>query len=225
MIPPPLTSRALTRSEAQYSAHAATSSVRGSRSLKLSCPQRRMVAYQGGGAAAGARNRRPGAAAAAAAEHARNSRRSMTERPMMCVVTARAGRDAAGTSAPCSWCPSLPPCGTARACSRSPTAPCPSSQRWDRQSGRPSTWYSTRPVERELIELSERGLGRVRAGHEPDDGAREPQHGSPDGAVRRRGDGIQAAADPLVLGGIDRLVGLDVGVPLAVAVGVEDQRS
>src|SRR2546425_5971745 len=46
MIPPPLTSSAFTRSEAQYSAHAPTSSVRGSRSLKLSCPQRHMVAYR-----------------------------------------------------------------------------------------------------------------------------------------------------------------------------------
>src|ERR1051325_1598763 len=56
MIPPPLTSSALTRSDAQYSIHAATSSVRGSRSLKLSCPQRRMVAYHdGAGAATGRR--------------------------------------------------------------------------------------------------------------------------------------------------------------------------
>src|SRR5437867_11969940 len=78
MIPPPLTSRALTRSEAQYSAHAATSSVRGSRSLKLSCPQRRMAAYQGAAVAARARSRRPGTAATpAAAEQTRNFRRFM----------------------------------------------------------------------------------------------------------------------------------------------------
>src|SRR5213080_3866543 len=76
MIPPPLTSSAFTRSEAQYSAHAPTSSVSGSRSLKFSCPQRRMVAYQGGAAAR--RRRRIGTAAApAAAELARNSRRFM----------------------------------------------------------------------------------------------------------------------------------------------------
>src|SRR5205809_7001623 len=76
MIPPPLTSRAFTRSEAQYSAHPPTSSVSGSRSLKFSCPQRRMVAYQGGAAAR--RRRRIGTAAApAAAELAKNSRRFM----------------------------------------------------------------------------------------------------------------------------------------------------
>src|SRR5438309_2982496 len=79
MMPPPFTSSAFTRSEAQYSAHARTSSVRGSRSLKLSCPQRRMVAYQGAGGAATGR-RRPGCAAArAAAERARNSRRFMRD--------------------------------------------------------------------------------------------------------------------------------------------------
>src|SRR5436305_6798414 len=76
MMPPPLTSRALTRSEAQESIHAATSSVRGSRSLKLSCPQRRMVAYHGGGACSGSRGAAR-AAAPAAADRARNSRRSM----------------------------------------------------------------------------------------------------------------------------------------------------
>src|SRR5205809_430987 len=81
MIPPPLTSSAFTRSEAQYSAHAPTSSVRGSRSLKFSCPQRRMVAYQGAGGAAAARRRGARgvgtAVTPAAAEHARNSRRFM----------------------------------------------------------------------------------------------------------------------------------------------------
>src|SRR5438552_15077397 len=76
MIPPPLTSSAFTRSEAQYSAHPPASSVSGSRSLKFSCPQRRMVAYQGGAAAR--RRRRMGTAAApAAAELERNSRRFM----------------------------------------------------------------------------------------------------------------------------------------------------
>src|ERR1051325_10401972 len=77
MIPPPLTSSALTRSDAQYSIHAATSSVRGSRSLKLSCPQRRMVAYHDGAGAATGRRGPAWAVAPAAAARARNSRRSM----------------------------------------------------------------------------------------------------------------------------------------------------
>src|SRR6266542_1574750 len=58
--------------------------------------------------------------------------------------TARAGRGAAETSAPCSPCLCLLPCETALACSRSPTAPCPSSRPRRRRSGRPSTWCRTR---------------------------------------------------------------------------------
>src|SRR5256886_6224858 len=76
MMPPPFTSSAFTRSEAQYSIHAATSSVRGSRSLKLSCPQRRMVAYHGGGACSDRRGTAR-VAAPAAADRARNARRSI----------------------------------------------------------------------------------------------------------------------------------------------------
>src|SRR5256884_9731949 len=76
MIPPPLTSRAFTRSEAQYSAHAPTGGGRASGPLRSSCTRRRVVAYQGGAAAR--RRRRIGTAAApAAAELARNSRRFM----------------------------------------------------------------------------------------------------------------------------------------------------
>src|SRR5467141_3414257 len=93
MIPPPFTSSALTRSEAQYSAHASTSSVRGSRSLKLSCPQRRMVAYQGAGGAAACRRRPACAAAPAAAERATNSRRFMDSIVLPGPVTAPVNPD------------------------------------------------------------------------------------------------------------------------------------
>ena len=48
---------------------------------------------------------------------------------------------------------------------------------------------------------------------------------SPDGTVSRTiGDGVEAEPDALVLAGIVRLVGLHIGVPLAVAVGVDDER-
>ena len=54
---------------------------------------------------------------------------------------------------------------------------------------------------------------------------RECRDGAPDRAVdRARHHGVEARVDALVLGRIDRLVRLDVGVALAVAVGVEDER-
>ena len=52
-----------------------------------------------------------------------------------------------------------------------------------------------------------------------------PSDGAPDRAVDRvHGDRVEASDDALVLGRVDRLVGLDIVVALAVAVGVEDER-
>jgi hypothetical protein len=78
---------------------------------------------------------------------------------------------------------------------------------------------------RHVVDFSKRGPGRIGARIDPDDraGARtqRPPHGAVGGAHHHR---TEHLCDPLVLGGIDRLVGLDIVVALAVAVGVEDQR-
>src|SRR5207249_4898669 len=79
-------------------------------------------------------------------------------------------------------------------------------------------------IERRLVYLRQRSLRRVLPRVQPDDGAREAQHRSPDRTVRSRGDGVEGAAETLVLGGIERLVGLHIGIPLAIAVGVDDER-
>ena len=52
-----------------------------------------------------------------------------------------------------------------------------------------------------------------------------PSDGAPDRAVHRTdGDAVESRRDALVLRRIDRLIGLDPFVALAVAVGVEDER-
>src|SRR5207244_2068229 len=58
--------------------------------------------------------------------------------------TSPADPASAESGAPCSGCPCRLPCGWARECSPWPTAPCPSSRRSDRRSGRPSTSCRTR---------------------------------------------------------------------------------
>src|SRR5262249_29321837 len=80
---------------------------------------------------------------------------------------------------------------------------------------------------RHVIDLGQRGGRRMGPGHESHDrrGAAEDSDRAPDRAIDgARHDGVEAAGDPLVLGRIDRLVGLDVVVALAVAVGVEHER-
>src|SRR5262245_17864468 len=64
------------------------------------------------------------------------------------------------------------------------------------------------------------------AGTHADDRAGEAEHGAPDGAVHRaKPDAVVTCDDPLVFCRIDRLVWLDVFVALAVAIGIEDERS
>ena len=78
---------------------------------------------------------------------------------------------------------------------------------------------------RHVVDLRERRLRRIRSRNEPHDSARIGPERAPDRAVHRtRHHGVEARDDPLVLGGIDRLIRLDVLVALAVAVGVEDER-
>ena len=82
----------------------------------------------------------------------------------------------------------------------------------------------SRIVDRRLVHFRQRRLRRVRTRVQPDDRAGEAERRSPDRTIGRRRDGIEAAAEALVLRGIDRLIGLHVGVAPAVAVGVDDER-
>ena len=78
---------------------------------------------------------------------------------------------------------------------------------------------------RDVVDFRQRGLGRVGAGNEPHDRARAGAQTYPDRAVdRARHHRVEHLGDPPVLGRIGRLVGLDIVVALAVAVGVEDER-
>src|ERR1051326_2393509 len=79
--------------------------------------------------------------------------------------------------------------------------------------------------QRDVVNLGQRRFGRIRSRRDAHDGAGKGSHGTPDRAVRgARHDGIKTRDDALVLGRIDRLVRLDIGVALAVAVGVENHR-
>ena len=65
-----------------------------------------------------------------------------------------------------------------------------------------------RVVERRLVDLGERGLGRIVPGIEAHDAARDSRAPAPDRAVGRVvGDGVEAGDDALVLRRIDRLFG------------------
>src|SRR5262249_1276257 len=78
---------------------------------------------------------------------------------------------------------------------------------------------------RNLVDFGERGLGGIRSELHANDPARVTDVRSPDGAIERAvGDAVEPQPDALVLGGIVRLVGLGVRVPLAVAVRVDDER-
>ena len=77
---------------------------------------------------------------------------------------------------------------------------------------------------RQLVDFRQRGLRRIRTGHEPHDRARESERRSPDRSVGRRRRRVERRVDALVLRRIHRLIRLDVGVAPAVAVGVDDQR-
>src|SRR3989338_4013728 len=75
---------------------------------------------------------------------------------------------------------------------------------------------------RYVVNLRERRLRRIGSRDKPDDGSGVTKCRAPNRAVNRaRHHGVEARDDPLVLGGVDRLIGLDVLVALAVAVGVE----
>src|SRR5206468_4138720 len=75
---------------------------------------------------------------------------------------------------------------------------------------------------RDLVDLGERGLRWIGSELHANHPTRVADVRSPDGAVGRAvGDPVEAEPDALVLGGIVRLVGFGVRVPLAVAIGVD----
>src|SRR2546429_9653277 len=63
----------------------------------------------------------------------------------------------------------------------------------------------------------------MRSRVETHDRTREVQRRGPDRAVGRRGDSIEAGGGAFVFRGIDRLVGVHVGIALALALGVRNQ--
>ena len=89
----------------------------------------------------------------------------------------------------------------------------------DIASARAEAWH------RNVVDFRQCGFRRVGAGIEPHDRARAGAQRPPDRAVDRvRHHRVEHLGDALVLGRIQRLVGLDIFVALAVAVGVEDER-
>src|SRR5436189_6114468 len=86
---------------------------------------------------------------------------------------------------------------------------------------------AARPItgKRRLVDLGKGGTRGIGPGIHAHDIAREGARGAPDASVHWvHRDGIQTGDHSLVLGRIDRRVGLDPFVALAVAVGVEHER-
>src|SRR5262249_42581886 len=76
----------------------------------------------------------------------------------------------------------------------------------------------------DLVDLYQRGLRRIWSRIQPQDVPGVTNVRAPDGTVRRAiGDGVEAQPDTLVLTGLFRLIGLHIGVALAVAAGVDDE--
>src|SRR3984957_499803 len=86
---------------------------------------------------------------------------------------------------------------------------------------------------RRLIHFRQRGVGRIGARIDADDIAGLVDAGeaavhrlAPDGIVdRARHDAVERSGNALVLGRIDGVFRADIGIALAVAVGVDDERS
>src|SRR5438128_2981784 len=79
-------------------------------------------------------------------------------------------------------------------------------------------------VERHFIDFSKRCGRRIRSWDEPNERAGHAEGRTPNCAINRAGShAVEGRINALVLGWINRLVGLDVGVSLSVAVGVENE--
>src|SRR4051812_38635215 len=96
--------------------------------------------------------------------------------------------------------------------------------------GREALHRRFRVVPRRLIKLRECRCGRIRPRVDPNDGtwkseiAGETYDGSPDGTVRWAGDhSVKCFLDPLVLGGIERLIGFYIVIPFPVSVRIHHE--
>src|SRR5262245_49118688 len=84
---------------------------------------------------------------------------------------------------------------------------------------------NTKSRQGHVVDFRQRSLCRIRTWNDPCYRARESSDRAPDGTIGwTRHDGVEAGHDPLVLGRVDRLVRLDVGVALTIAIRIEDQR-
>src|SRR5262249_15539993 len=78
---------------------------------------------------------------------------------------------------------------------------------------------------RDFVDLDQRCLRRIRPKLQAHDVPGEARIRPPDGPISWTiGDAVEPEPAPLVLAGIVRLVGLYIGIPLTVAVGIDDER-
>src|SRR5262245_60632459 len=83
---------------------------------------------------------------------------------------------------------------------------------------------AARPISRQrwLVDFGECGVRRIRSWVEAHDVPGDSQRRPPDGPIDRiHGHAVYGRHDPLVLYRLDRLIRLNILVPLAVTVGVE----
>src|SRR5690348_8626823 len=86
-------------------------------------------------------------------------------------------------------------------------------------------YLGARRVPRDFVVFGESRVGGIRTRNHAYNRAGEAQNRSPNGAILGTdGYAVEADIEALVLGGIDRLVRFDVGVALAVAIGIENKR-
>ena len=82
-----------------------------------------------------------------------------------------------------------------------------------------------RVVPRKLVDFGQSRCWRIRSGIQSNDGPREAQHCSPNRAIHRTNSHpIKGGVDALVLGGINRLIRLNIFVAFAIPVRVQNQR-
>src|ERR1051325_9026785 len=84
---------------------------------------------------------------------------------------------------------------------------------------------NTKTRKRYIVDFRQRSFRRIRTRNDPCHRARKSSHRAPNRAIDwTRHDGIETGHDALVLGRVDGLVRLDVGVALPIAIRIEDQR-
>src|SRR5271156_1065806 len=76
----------------------------------------------------------------------------------------------------------------------------------------------------QFVDFCKGGCRGIWPGVQPNDCARESQDRSPDRPIRwTHSDTVESGVDPLVLGGIDGLIRLDILIAFSVCIGVEDK--